>query len=95
MIDNDRTVPGDVLREVIKMRLDDSATKVSSFTGANGDFNVVRLTQIAPGDLAAVSQQVKDATRSLIEQRNGQSLFGAYVKGLSDELAVDINQDLL
>jgi len=95
MIDNDRTVPGDVLREVIKMRLDDSATIVSSFTGANGDFNVVRLTQIAPGDLAAVSQQVKDATRSLIEQRNGQSLFDAYVKGLSDELAVDINQDLL
>jgi len=95
MIDNDRTVPSDVLREVIKMRLDDTATKVSSFTGTNGDFYVVRLTQIAPGDLAAVSQQVKDATRSLIEQRNGQSLFSAYVKGLSDELASDINQDLL
>jgi peptidyl-prolyl cis-trans isomerase D len=95
MIDSDRSVPGDVLREVIKMRLDDTAIKVSSFTGTNGDFNVVRLTQIAPGDLAAVSQQVKDATRSLIEQRNGQSLFGAYIKGLSDELAADINQELL
>ncbi|MFT6407748.1 MAG: peptidyl-prolyl cis-trans isomerase D [Arenicella sp.] len=95
MIDTTRTIPGDVLREVIKMRLDDTATTVSSFSGINGDFNVVRLTQIAPGNLSAVSQQVKDATRSLIEQRNGQSLYGAYVKGLGDELAVDINQDLL
>ncbi len=95
MIDTNRTVANDVLREVIKMRLDDVATKVYSFTGANGDFNVVRLTQVAPGDLAAVSQQVKDATRSLIEQRNGQSLFGAYIKGLNEELAAEINQDLL
>jgi peptidyl-prolyl cis-trans isomerase D len=95
MIDTDRTVPADVLREVIKMRLDDNATKVNSFTGSNGDFNVVRLTQIAAGNLAAVSQQVKDSTRALIEQRNGQSLYGAYVRGLSDELAVEINQDLL
>jgi peptidyl-prolyl cis-trans isomerase D len=95
MIDFDRSVPSDVLREVIKMRLDDSATKVSSFTGTNGDFYVVRLTQIAPGDLAAVSQQVKDATRSLIEQRNGESLYGAYIQGLSDELGIEINQDLL
>jgi len=95
MIDTSRTVANDVLREVIKMRLDDVATKVYSFTGANGDFNVVRLTQVVPGDLAAVSQQVKDATRSLIEQRNGQSLFGAYIKGLNEELAAEINQDLL
>jgi len=99
MIDTTRSVASDVLREVIKMRLDDTATdnatKVHSFTGDNGDFNVVRLTQIAPGDLAAVSQQIKDATRSLIEQRNGQSLYGAYIKGLNDELASDINEDLL
>ncbi len=77
------------------MRLDDVSTKVMSFTGASGDFNVVRLTQIAAGDLAEVSQQVKDATRTLIEQRNGQSLYGAYIKGLNEELANDINEDLL
>jgi len=95
MLDTNRVVPSDVLREVIKMRLDDVSTKVMSFTGASGDFNVVRLTQIAAGDLAAVSQQVKDATRTLIEQRNGQSLYGAYIKGLNEELANDINEDLL
>ncbi|MFT6033461.1 MAG: peptidyl-prolyl cis-trans isomerase D [Arenicella sp.] len=95
MIDSTRTVPSDVLREVIKMRLNDSATKVSSFTGSNGDFNVVHLTQIAPGDLTAVSEQIKDSTRSLIKQRNGQSLYGAYIEGLGDEIAADINQDLL
>jgi len=95
MLDTNRVVPSDVLREVIKMRLDDVSTKVMSFTGASGDFNVVRLTQIAAGDLAEVSQQVKDATRTLIEQRNGQSLYGAYIKGLNEELANDINEDLL
>jgi len=95
MLDTNRVVPSDVLREVIKMRLDDVSTKVMSFTGASGDFNVVRLTQVAAGDLAAVSQQVKDATRTLIEQRNGQSLYGAYIKGLNEELANDINEDLL
>jgi len=95
MIDTNRVVSADVLREIIRMRLDDTATKVNSFTGVNGDFNVVRLTQIAPGDLAAVSQQIKDSTRALIESRNGQSLYNAYVKGLNDTIATDINEDLL
>ena len=95
MIDTNRVVSADVLREIIRMRLDDTATKVNSFTGINGDFNVVRLTQIAPGDLAAVSQQIKDSTRALIKSRNGQSLYNAYIKGLNDTIATDINEDLL
>ncbi len=95
MIDTDRKVTSDILREVVKMRLNNGDPVVNSFTGANGDFNIVRLHKIAPGDLAAVSQQVKDATRSLIEQRNGQSLFGAYISGLNEELDLEINEDLL
>lgn len=95
MIDTNRVVASDVLREVIKIHLGDAATKVVSFTGENGDFNVVRLTQIAPGELTEVSKQIKDATRSLIEQRNGQSLYSAYIQGLNNELAAEINEDLL
>lgn len=95
MIDVNRTVASDVFAEVVKMHLDNEATKVSSFTGSNGNFNVIRLTQIAPGNLAEVSQQIKDSTRSLIEQRNGQSFYGAYLKGLNAELAANINEDLL
>jgi peptidyl-prolyl cis-trans isomerase D len=95
MVEPNSVVASDVLREVLKIHLGDAATKVVSFTGANGDFNVVRLTQIAPGDLTAVSTQIRDSTRALIEQRNGQSLYSAYIQGLNEELAVELNEDLL
>ena len=95
MIDTDRKVASDILREVVKMRLNNGAAVVHSFTGVNGDFNIIRLNTVAAGNLAAVSQQVKDATRSLIEQRNGQSLFGTYISGLNEELDLEINEDLL
>lgn len=95
LIDTERKVPTEVLQEVIKLRLNDGAPVVHSFTGANGDFNIVRLNNIKSGDLSAVSQQVKDATRSLIEQRNGQSLLSSYLQGLNENLASDINEDLL
>jgi len=95
LIDTTPTVNAEVIREVIKLRLDDTAVKVHSFTDSRGDFNVIRLTQIAPGNLAAISQQVKDSTRSLIEQRNGQSLYQSYLKGLNEDFADGVNEDLL
>ena len=95
MIDTDRKVSNDVMQQVVKMRLDNGAAVVKTFTDSQGDFNIVRLNTIAAGDLTAVSQQVKDATRSLIEQRNGQALLSAYMKGLNDKLANNINENLL
>lgn len=95
MIDTDRKVSTDVMQQVVKMRLDNGAALVNTFTDSQGDFNIVRLNTIAAGDLATVSQQVKDATRSLIEQRNGQAFFSAYMKGLNETLANNINEDLL
>ncbi len=95
MIDTDRKVPVDVMQEIFRVRLDDQATKVISMTGANGDFNVIRVTQIAAGDLTAVSPQIRDATRRLLEQRNGSALVETYISGLTEELALEINEDLL
>lgn len=95
MLDTERKVAPDVMREVVKARLDNESTKVFSFTGLNGDFNIVRLTQIAPGNLAAVSDAVKDATRRLIEQRNGASLLETYIESLNEELALEVNEELL
>jgi hypothetical protein len=95
MIDTERKVGVDVMQQLVKMRLDNGKPTVHSFTGSNGDFNIIRLNTIAAGNLAAVSEQVKDATRSLIEQRNGQSLFSSYLKGLNEDLAQNINEDLL
>ncbi|GGZ99986.1 peptidylprolyl isomerase [Arenicella chitinivorans] len=95
MLDTERKVSPAVMSEVIKMRLDDTATKVKSFTGLNGDFHIVRLTQIAPGDLANVSDAIKDATRRILRQRNGTAMVEAYIDGLSDQLNLEINEDLL
>lgn len=95
MIDTDRKVPVDVMQEIFRVQLEEQSTKVISVNGANGDFNVIRVTQIAPGDLTAVSPQVKDATRRLLEQRNGAALVDTYISSLSDELALEINEDLL
>lgn len=95
MIDTERKVSPDVLREVVKIQLEDSATKVVSFEGFGGDFHVVRLTQIAPGDLTAVSEAVKDSTRRLVAQRNGSALIDNYLEGLNKELELEIDEDLL
>jgi len=95
MIDSDRKVPADVMQDIFRVQLADQSTKVVSMTGSNGDFNVIRVTQIAPGDLTTISPQVKDATRRLLEQRNGSSLVETYISGLSKELALDIDESLL
>ncbi len=95
LIDTERKASPDVLREVIKMQLRDKATDIKSFSGFSGDFNIVRLHKIEPGDLTQVPQQVKDATRRMLEARNGQSLFDAYLNGLQESVNTQINEELL
>lgn len=95
MIDTERKASPEVIREVMKLQLRDTATELHSFTSADGNFNVVRLNKIEPGDLTKVSQQVKDSTRRMLEQRNGQSLFNAYLKSLESTVKPNINEDLL
>jgi len=95
MVDQNQQIANDVLNEVFKTQLDGQSTKVVSFTGANGDFNILRLNKVEAGDIASVSAQVKDATRRLIEQRNGTSLFHSYLQGLTDQYKDQVNQDLL
>lgn len=95
MIDNPGNVAADVLREVLKIQLGDETTKVTSFSGSNGDFNIVRLTKIAPGNLAAIPEQIKESTRQLVAQRNGESLFQGYIRALGAEHSAEINEDLL
>lgn len=95
MIDTEQNVAVDVLRNILKMQLEGEATKIDSFTGANGDFNIVRLHKIAPGDVSKVSEQVKESTRRMIGQRNGQALFQSYLDGLNSQYSTEINEDLL
>ncbi len=95
LIDTERVAEPDVLRQVLKMQLGGEATKLSSFSGANGDFNIVRLNKVEAGDLAKVSQQVKDATRRMLETRNGESLFSSYLNGLEESIKPIIKEELL
>ena len=95
MIDTDRKASPEVIREVMKVQLRDEATKVESFSSINGDFNIIRLSKIEPGDLTKVSQQVKDATRRMLESRNGQSMFTAYLKSLEETVKPVVNEGLL
>ena len=95
MIDAQQVVTNDVMQEVVKMRLDNGSAVVKSFTDSNGDFNIIRLNTVSAGDLAAVSPQIKEATRNLIKQRNGQALFSSYLQSLNEELVTDVKVDLL
>ena len=83
------------MTEVMQAQLDPEATKVLSVADPSGDFNIIRLSKIAPGDLSQVSEQIKDSTRELIAQRNGRELFESYINGLSGDLELDIDEDLL
>lgn len=95
LIDTDRKAAPEVVREVVKTQLQDSTPTITSFAGSNGDFNIIRLNKIEPGDLTKVSEQVKDSTRRMLEARNGESLFSAYLNGLEKSIKPTINDELL
>jgi len=96
MIDTDIKVPTDVAQEIMRMHLKEGeATMVSTMSSSNGDFNVLRLTSIAAGDLSAVSEAIRNSTRSPIERRNGGSMYEAYLESLDEELDLQIKSDLL
>lgn len=96
MIDTDIKVPGDVAQEVMRIQLKDGeSAAVSTMTSINGDFNVLRLREVTAGDLDTVSEQVRNSTRNIIELRNGNLMFEAYLNSLNEELDLQINSDLL
>jgi len=95
LADSERQVGFEVQLEVSKLQLDGDLPTVSSISGRNGDFHIIRLTKIEAGDLNRISQQVKDSTRRLIEQRNGQALVASYLNTLREQFKPVIVEDLL
>lgn len=95
LIDNNRIVGEAVLRKVTSLSLPDGQPVVSSADEPNGDYHIVRLTNIEAGDINSISEQIKDSTRRVIAQRNGQSLMMSYIDSLNHSLAPEINYDLL
>ena len=95
LIDKNRVVAPEILQQVATMQLADGAASMSSVSGRNGDFYILRLTAVQAGDINSIDEQIKDSTRRILMQRNGQSLVSSYIQSLSNELAPAINTDLL
>ncbi|MFT4629301.1 MAG: peptidyl-prolyl cis-trans isomerase D [Arenicella sp.] len=95
LIDNNKLIAPEVVRKAASMNLLGGRPVIGSVISANGDFNIVRLSSVEAGDVNAVSQQIKDSTRRVIAQRNGQSLLNTYLKSLSSTMSPEINQELL
>ncbi|MEM7357755.1 MAG: SurA N-terminal domain-containing protein [Pseudomonadota bacterium] len=95
LIDNNRVVSQTVLQKVSTMQLNGGLAAVDSAEDLGGDYHIIRLTGVEAGDVNTVSAQIKDSTRRIIAQRNGQSLINNYLLSLGDKLAPEINNDLL
>ncbi|MFT5136542.1 MAG: peptidyl-prolyl cis-trans isomerase D [Arenicella sp.] len=95
LIDNNQLIAPEVVRKAASMNLLGGRPTIGSVVSANGDFNIVRLSSVEAGDVNTVSQQIKDSTRRVVAQRNGQSLLSTYLKSLSSTMAPEINQELL
>ena len=95
MVERQRPVNDDILREVFKTQLEGATEKVISFTDITGNFNIVRLNSVVAGDVSKVDEQIKESIRRVLAQRNGSALFNSYLNGLTKDLESKINQDLL
>ncbi len=95
LVDPNRAVAPQVLERVSQMQLSGGSAKVDSVVDRNGDVHIVRLREITPGNADTVSEQIKDATRRVLAQRNGGALLNAYLEELREEKAPNVNADLL
>ncbi|MEO0367254.1 MAG: SurA N-terminal domain-containing protein [Pseudomonadota bacterium] len=95
LADSDLPVARNVIDKASSMRLDEGQPTVETLTSANGDFYVIRLKTVSEGDLATVSEQVKEATRRLVEARNGASLFTTYIDSLNQAATIGLDEELL
>ena len=95
LIDPALPVASDIVQKVSAMRLNGNEPAIETLRSNNGDFHLIRLTKVRPGDLRQVSDEIKEATRSLVAQRNGNSLFSSYLYQLNQDVAKNINEDLL
>ncbi len=95
LIDPDLPVAADIVQKVSTMRLDVNGSSIDTLQSENGDFHLLRLKRIQPGDLSQVNDQIKEATRALVAQRNGNSVFASYLYKLNQEASKDIDEAAL
>ena len=94
-IDQEPQVARDVMDKVASMQLVGGEPAIATLESSNGDFHVIRLSQVEAGDLNQVSDQVKEATRQLLAQRNGDSLFASYLYYQNQQVSAQVRDDEL
>ena len=95
LADSEPKVGPQIIELITSMHMLDGTVEVESLTDRAGDFHILRLNKVMPGDLNSLSEQVKEGTRRLVAQRNGESLVSTYLEGLREQLAPAINTELL
>lgn len=72
----------DILREVFSLPLPGGAPIVSSFPTSDGNYAVVSLTQVKPGDIESMSTEEKAAFRQRLADMASDYSFAAYQQAL-------------
>lgn len=72
----------DILREVFSLPLPGDAPIVSSFPTSDGNYAVVSLTQVKPGDIESMSTEEKAAFRQRLADMASDYSFAAYQQAL-------------
>lgn len=72
----------DILREVFSMALPDAKPVIGSFPTGAGNYAVVSLTQVKPGDYASMSEEEKTALRLRLADMAAEHGFAAYQEEL-------------
>ncbi len=95
LLDEASEVSRDVIQKVSTMSLDGTEPSLDTLRVGNGDFHLIRLTSVREGDLQQVSDQVKDATRAILAQRNGASVFSSHLNYLNQAASAEVDDAAL
>ena len=93
--DGDREITRDIMDKVSSMSLVDGQPALETLESSNGDFHVIRLSAITQGDLNSISDPIKEATRQLLAQRNGDALFNSFLQAQNQQYSAAISDDQL
>lgn len=94
LLEPNRAVAPNVTQAITDMQLNNGDPSYEMVTDFNGDVHILRLRTIAAGDISGVSEQIKEATRRVLAQRNGSALLNSYLQQLQQEKAPDLSTAL-
>lgn len=93
LVDRNPAVPPQVLQRVMSLHVGDPERSIDSVVDVSGDVHIIRLTSVAAGNIGGISEQVKEATRRIVAERNGAALFSQHLEQLKQERVPEVSFD--